>query len=95
MSEPDINGEWKEYRRLVLSELKRIDNAGTDHVNEIKEVIGASERRVFRKLEEMERIQRNQGSDILTLKVKSATWGFIAGLVPALLGIMYTIFGSK
>ena len=72
----DGNG-WDEYRKLVLAELRRIDE-GFQH-----------ERRNRTMTEKVtwERIARLEVA-IAALKIKAGIWGLAGGLIPALTAII-------
>jgi hypothetical protein len=80
MSPPDDQGDWGEYRRLILQELQRLH----DGINEVKNqimVLHASEIAGIK-------------AEIAVLQIKSGVWGFVAGAVPSAVAIAY-IFLSK
>lgn len=67
-------GDWKEYRRLVLNELERIAKTITDVEKRIED---------FRQ-QDIQKIRM----DIAMLQVKSGMWGALSGLIVTLSIIM-------
>ena len=70
----ELPGDWMQYRRLILSELKRI-SADMESVAEKFDL--------FRR-EEVSQIK----VDIAMLKVKAGVWGLGGGLLVALGGLL-------
>lgn len=64
------DGDWREYRRLVLGELKRVN----DNIETLERKIES-----FRQ-EDIQKIK----VDIAMLQVKSGLWGGASGLLAAL-----------
>lgn len=77
---PEGQGDWGEYRRLILQELQRLH----DGISEVKNQISALHASEIASIK----------AEIAVLKVKSGVWGFIAGAVPSAVAIAY-IFLSK
>lgn len=73
-------GNWGEYRQLVVEELKRL-SLGIETVN--------------RKIDDLRSADIAEvKAQIAVLQFKSGVWGFIAGAVPSAVAIAY-IFLSK
>ncbi len=70
-------GDWGEYRTLILAELKRL-NEGIDAVKLKVEQLHASD-------------IGNIKAEIAVLKVKAAIWGSVAGAIPAIGTLVYTM----
>lgn len=71
---------WNEYRRLILSELERIDKECSNKAEQCREqlhVLGNS--------------IHSARSDIEMLKMKAGVWGFLAGFVPAAIVAVYSL----
>jgi len=68
-------GDWGEYRRLILAELTRL----SDGISEVKGQIGALHS------SELAAIK----SQIAVLQFKSGLWGFAAGAIPGAAAILY------
>lgn len=73
LNSQDDNGAWLEYRRLVLAELQRLDDAVKD-----------SESKLLKELKET-RVELTEVSKTLReLQAKAGLLGFIAGLAASL-----------
>ncbi len=71
----ESEGDWGEYRRLILAELTRL----SDGISEVKGQIGA--------LHSLE--LAGIKAEIAVLKFKSGLWGFAAGAVPGAIALIY------
>jgi hypothetical protein len=73
-----MDDSWNEYRRLILSELERIDKqvkSNADHIDgEVKTL-----------LDFISQLR----TDVEMLKVKAGVWGFLAGFIPAAAAALY------
>jgi len=79
MSDTQDNGHWDEYRRLVLTEIKRL----TDEIRHER----ANARQVAHAhLASISAIER----EIAILKVKCGMWGLTGGLIPAVTALIMT-----
>ncbi len=73
MPQDDTQGEWLEYRRLVLAELHRLDDA-------VKE----SESKLLKELKDT-RAELTEARQVLSaLQAKAGLLGFFAGLAASL-----------
>jgi hypothetical protein len=72
---------WDEYRRLVLSELERIDRDCTTKDEKLRETMRV-----------LETALQSARTDIEMLKLKAGVWGFLAGFIPAAVAVA---FGNK
>lgn len=72
-SQSNEAGGWDEYRKLVLAELRRIDE-GFQHERKNR----AMTEKIY-----WERIAKLE-IDIAALKIKAGVWGLMGGLIPAL-----------
>lgn len=70
-------GDWGEYRTLILAELKRL-HEGIEEVKAKIDTLNASEISALK-------------SQIAVLQFKSGVWGFLAGAVPSAVAIIYVI----
>lgn len=70
-------GDWGEYRTLILAELKRLHD-GIEEVKEKIDTLHASEIGAIK-------------AQIAVLQFKSGVWGFLAGAVPSALAITYVM----
>jgi hypothetical protein len=77
MATNKAQGDWGEYRTLILAELKRL-NEGIDAVKSKVEQLHASD-------------IGNIKAEIAVLKVKAAIVGAVAGAVPAAASLIYTV----
>lgn len=77
---PEGQGDWGEYRRLILQELQRLH----DGISEVKNQISSLHSSEIASIK----------AEIAVLQIKSGVWGFIAGAVPSAVAIAY-IFLSK
>ena len=96
------NGEFKEYRKMLLAELERLNKVyvsldsklGTTR-DELHRRINELENRLSILVNKFERELRSKISDnnieIVTLKTKASMWGFVAGAIPAAIGIIVSI----
>ena len=69
--------DWDEQRALVLAELKRL-NQGIEDLKSKLDGLRNSE------LSELK-------AEIAVLKFKSGVWGFVAGAIPAMVALAYSI----
>lgn len=74
------DNSWKEYQKLVLSELKRLDK----NITILDEKVDS--------IRQAELAQLN--SEIKLLKYKSTLWGGIAGTIPALILVLIKLLGG-
>lgn len=72
---PESEGDWGEYRRLILAELTRL----SDGISEVKGQIGALHS------SELAGIK----AQIAVLQFKSGLWGFAAGAIPGAIALLY------
>ena len=91
-------GEWREYRLLVISELRRIDEKVDRASHELKKTMQDSEVRLSgqiaslsHKISDLSSESRVVRDDVMALKAKAAVWGFIAGAVPAIIGAIIAL----
>ena len=73
----ETEGDWGEYRRLILQELQRLHEG----IAEVKGQVSALHTR------ELAGIQ----AELAVLKFKSGVWGFMAGAIPAMAIAIYTV----
>ena len=71
---------WNEYRRIILSELERIDGSCTLKADKCRAELQALERSI-----------NTIHTDVEMLKLKAGVWGFLAGFVPASIVALYTL----
>lgn len=72
----ESDGDWGEYRRLILQELQRLH----DGIAEVKvriDILHASDLSSIK-------------SEIAVLKFKAGVWGLAAGAIPSVAAALYT-----
>jgi len=74
---PDAQGDWGEYRRLILQELQRLH----DGIGEVKSQISALHSSEIASIK----------AQIAVLQFKSGVWGFLAGAVPSAVAVIYML----
>lgn len=74
---PENEGDWGEYRRLILAEITRL----SDGISELKGQIST--------LSSLE--LAGIKAEIAVLKFKSGLWGFAAGAIPSALATVYSV----
>lgn len=77
MSDQPSNGEWKEYRRLVLAELRRLDEA-----------LQSTESKLLEELKEMRNDQQQTNNSLSALQAKAGLLGFMAGLIVSVVSLL-------
>jgi hypothetical protein len=70
---PDDHGAWSEYRRLVITELIRLDTT-----------VQSSESRLLKELKETRNEVTKVRSELSALQAKAGILGFVAGLAASL-----------
>ena len=78
------NGDWQEYRRLVISELDRLDKAIQDSTD-----------RLTTKIDNLTEEVQKTSRAITAMKARSATIGFITGLLASILAAVVGFFQIK
>ena len=78
------NGDWQEYRRLVISELDRLDKAIQDSTD-----------RLTTKIDDLTEEVQKTSRAITAMKARSATIGFITGLFASILAAVVGFFQIK
>ncbi|RMG36431.1 MAG: hypothetical protein D6732_08255 [Methanobacteriota archaeon] len=88
-----MDNRWAEYRRLIISELKRLDEA----IHELEEKVSTGQRQIFNRLDDLSnklartdearKYQANRlkevekiRDDVIILKTKAAILGALFGL---------------
>lgn len=74
---PEGDGDFGEYRRLILAELQRL----SDGISEVKGQVSA--------LHSLE--LAGIKAEIAVLKFKSGLWGFAAGAIPGAIALIYSM----
>lgn len=77
MSDQPSNGEWREYRRLVLAELRRLDEA-----------LQSTESKLLEELKEMRNDQQETNNALAALQAKAGLLGFLAGLIVSVVSLL-------
>ena len=77
MADQPSNGEWKEYRRLVLAELRRLDEA-----------LQSTESKLLEELKEMRNDQQQTNNSLSALQAKAGLLGFMAGLIVSVVSLL-------
>jgi hypothetical protein len=71
------DGDWAEYRRLILQELQRLHEG----IGEVKGQISALTKADIAEIR----------AEIAVLKFKSGLWGFVAGALPSSVTALYVL----
>lgn len=71
---PDENGEWKEYRRLVL-----------DRLTAMEKRLDMIDGKWAERFDLMEARMRENEMEVVAVKIKAGMWGAIAGMLPSLI----------
>lgn len=77
---PIKQGDWSEYRALILEELKRLAN-GIEGVNHKIDDLRAAD-------------IADVKAQIAVLQFKSGLWGAIAGAIPSALAVLYLVLSK-
>jgi len=77
MADHPSNGEWYEYRRLVLAELRRLDEA-----------LQSTESKLLEELKEMRNDQQETNNALSALQAKAGLLGFMAGLIVSVVSLL-------
>jgi len=82
------NNGWREYQRLVLAELKRLDETVEKLTVKIDKTVG-HERNNRRAAENatMDEVRRI-ALEVHGLKIKAGIWGLLGGLLPVLTALL-------
>lgn len=78
---PDAEGDWGEYRRLILAELTRL----SDGISEVKGQISVLSTADIADIK----------AEIAVLKFKAGVWGLIAGAIPGAIAFIYATVKSN
>jgi len=70
---PNNSDGWNEYRRLILSELERLDDSQKESAKIIKEALDQLTVKVNKVRE-----------DVVALQVKAGVWGILGGVLTTL-----------
>lgn len=89
--EHEDSGGWREYRRLILSELKRIDERVGSEAETHRNSIAETERVIMDKLSALDSRLSATREDVTILKVKAGVWGLMGGMIPALGVLFWTL----
>ena len=76
MADHPSNGEWNEYRRLVLAELRRLDEA-----------LQSTEGKLLEELKEMRNDLQQTNNSLSALQAKAGLLGFMAGLIVSVVSL--------
>lgn len=84
----DDHNTWRDYQKLVLNELQRLDSS----VEGLKQTIGDAIRHERNNRVQVERsfaaeLQRLQ-VEVHGLKIKAGIWGLVGGLLPVLTALL-------
>ncbi len=80
-------GDWGEYRKLVLDTLERIEA----RVNSLEAKFDTRGLDMTQTFVAIRREIADVRSDISVLQFKSGLWGFAAGAIPSALALIYTL----
>ena len=83
MSVEHTNG-WNEWSRFVLKELERLN----DRYERLDDKLDS---KITMLSEELTKKYHKSSNDITMLKVKAGVWGALAGVIPALSALFYTL----
>lgn len=78
--QPESQGDWGEYRRLILQELSRLH----DGIGEVKMQISALHSSDIARL----------NARMSVLEFKAGVWGLIAGAIPATGALIYMVMSK-
>lgn len=78
---PENEGDWGEYRRLILAELTRL----SDGISEVKGQISALSS------SELATIKTEIAVLKTEFRLKSGLWGFAAGAIPSAAAALYVV----
>lgn len=78
---PESEGDWGEYRRLILQELQRL-HEGVAAVDSKVSMLSTME-------------IANIKAEIAVLKFKSGLWGFAAGAIPGAAALIYAAISHR
>jgi hypothetical protein len=83
---------WFEYRRLVLTELDRLHDGQSALSVKIDTLrLDMQTRLSLIREEDISKVR----VDVAMLKIKSGLWGGLAGLIPAILALLYFVLSAK
>ena len=80
MADHPSNGEWNEYRRLVLAELRRLD-----------ETMQSTEVKLLEELKEVRNDLQKTNNSLSALQAKAGLLGFMAGLLVSVASLFVRI----
>ena len=78
------SGDWEEYRRLVLSELERLDKKIDAQSEQMEKLLVAMEKRLGRSIESLNSRQGEMSERVVDLRIRASLWGALAGLLSAI-----------
>lgn len=95
MTVDDKNGDWDEYRRLVMHELGRLEERiAEDFVTHTR-----NDERMMDELNgtlmSLSKSISSLREDVAAIKVKSGVWGLIGGAIPATVTLILLYLESK
>ena len=95
MTVDDKNGDWDEYRRLVMHELGRLEERmAKDFAMHMRSDERMSEE-LNQALSSLSKNISNLREDVAAIKVKSGVWGLIGGAIPATVTLILLYLESK
>ncbi len=87
-NDKDLEGHWQEYRRLVISELERIDHKVDEVRRELREEIEKSEKKILDQIEKLSNNYAETRDAVVGLQARAGIIGFLAGLIPAIVALL-------
>jgi hypothetical protein len=75
MQQPESQGDWVEYRRLILQELQRL----ADGISDVKIQLATLHSMDIAAIK----------AEIAVLRFKSGLWGAVAGAIPSVAALIY------
>ena len=88
---PVSDGNWAEYKRLVLSELERLNTGISGLQKSIIDCRDEMQRSIVASREETQKAIAACNVEIGMLKVKASIWGIVGGSIPAAIAILFML----
>ena len=95
MARGKADNGWTEYRRLVLSELKRLNDSMDQRVQGLHDSMVDRFAHIDQLCESQAREMAALKVDIARLQVKSGVWGGLAGIMSAIGTVLVALIGFK
>lgn len=79
---------WNQWSKYVLKELERLNESILRSEKTNAETSEKLNIHIDNKVQHLDNKIENINKDIISLKIKSAGWGFLAGTIPVVIGII-------